>query len=103
MLALEELSTLWCGNHTRLPVMVWIRSQPSGTSFYQTELAEGVGVEHQYMGRELKVLCELEMLRALPPERGDRRKFYIANEDHPLWAIVDAFAAVAPDHHTDLR
>lgn len=87
---MRDTSKLLCGAKIRLPIAAWIRSQPVGTSFYQRQVASGIGASRQYMGRELDILCQLEMIQRLDRSEGDRRTFYLAIPSHPLWSVIDA-------------
>ena len=64
--------------------------ESGGHPFYQRQVAEGIGSDPRYMGRELDVLCRLGMVRRLPPTPSDRRRFYEFTVGHPLWDTIDS-------------
>ena len=67
---------------------IWIRTQPDGGVFYQRQIAQGIGTDTRYLGREMQVLEQLGMIKPQPPARArDVRRFYQA--DHTHWELID--------------
>ena len=92
---IRDVSKALCGARLRLPVAIWIRTQPEGTVFYQRQIAKGIGTDARYLGREMQVLEQLGMIESRPPARArDVRRFYQADHTHPLWELIDAALAV---------
>ena len=88
--AIRDVSKTLCGARLRLPVAIWIRTQPDGSVFYQRQIAKGIGTDARYLGREMQVLEQLGMIESRPPARArDVRRFYRADHAHPLWELVD--------------
>lgn len=87
---LRTVSKTLCGAQLRLPVAAWIRTQPEGSAFYQRQIAQGIGTDARYLGREMQILEQLGMIKPQPPSQArDVRRFYQADHSHPLWELVD--------------
>ena len=87
---IRDVSKTLCGAQLRLPVAIWIRTQPQDSPFYQRQIAEGIGTDARYLRREMQILEQLGMITPQPPTRArDVRRFYQADHTHPLWAIID--------------
>ena len=105
---IRTVSKMLCGAQLRLPVAIWIRSQPRGTGFYQRQIAQALQTDSRYLRREFHILHQLGMLTPQPSrDNSDVRRFYQANHTHPLWAIIDTAAAACtqnrPDQHPRSR
>ena len=87
---IRDVSRTLCGAQLRLPVAIWIRTQPEGTVFYQRQIANGIGTDARYLPREMQILEQLGMITPQPPRARDVRRFYQANPTHPLWELIDA-------------
>ena len=86
---IRNVSKTLCGARQRLSVAIWIRTQPQDSSFYQRQIAEGIGTDARYVRREMRILQQLGMITPQPPRGRDVRRFYQADHTHPLWAIID--------------
>ena len=86
---IRDVSKALCGAQLRLPVAVWIRTQPEGTVFYQRQIAKGIGTDARYLPREMQILEQLGMITPQPPRARDVRRFYQADHTHPLWTLID--------------
>ena len=87
---IRDVSKTLCGARLRLPVAIWIRTQPEGSAFYQRQIAKGIGTDARYLGREMQVLEQFGMIKPQPPTRAsDVRRFYQADHTHPLWELID--------------
>ena len=86
---IRNVSRTLCGARLRLPVAIWIRTQPEGTVFYQRQIANGIGTDARYLPREMQILEQLGMITPQPPRAGDVRRFYRADHTHPLWELID--------------
>lgn len=87
---IRKVSKTLCGARLRLPVAIWIRTQPEGSVFYQRQIAEGIGADARYLRREIQILEELGMIKPHPPAHSrEIRRFYQADHTHPLWALID--------------
>lgn len=73
----------------RLPIALWVRARPEGTSFFLKEAADGSGYDSANVAQELARLVELRMLMRHEATPGDRRVYFTPLET-PLWSIVDA-------------
>ena len=92
---IRDVSKTLCGARLRLPVAIWIRTQPQGSVFYQRQIAKAIGTDARYLGREMQVLQQLGMIKSQPsPRVRDVRRFYKADHSHPLWALIDTALAV---------
>ncbi len=88
--ALAGFSKLWWGNALRLRAAAWIREQPAGSFFYQRQMARELATEAAYVRRELELLVAAGAIDPQPQAVGERRLFYTADLEHPIWPVVDA-------------
>ena len=87
---IRNVSKTLCGARLRLPVAIWIRTQPRDSVFYQRQIAKGIGTDARYLRREMQVLEQLGMITPQPPAHSrETRRFYQADHTHPLWALID--------------
>ena len=92
--AIRTVSKMLCGSLLRLPVAIWIRSQPEGTVFYQRKIALALQTDARYLSREFHILDQLGMITPQPSSnKSDVRRYYQADHTHPLWTIIDTAAA----------
>ena len=90
---IRNVSKTLCGARLRLPVAIWIRTQPQDSVFYQRQIAKGIGTDARYLPREMQILEGLGMITPQPPRARDVRRFYQADHTHPLWTIIDTALA----------
>ena len=87
---IRDVSKTLCGARLRLPVAIWIRTQPQDSVFYQRQIAKGIGTDARYLPREMQILEQLGMITPQPPTGArDVRRFYQADHTHPLWEPID--------------
>ncbi len=95
--ALAGFSKLWWGNALRLRAAAWIRAQPKGSQFYQRQIARELATEAAYVRRELELLVAAGAIEPQPQASGERRLFYTADLQHPIWPVVDAAVLCAKE------
>ena len=95
----KELGKGLFGRSLRLQVALWALQQ-EGSSFYVTQVAQGVDYCASGVSVELSRLAGLGLLTPIA-DSGSRRLYYIRT-DSPLWGVFEVVAAaLAEEASTD--